>query len=390
LVIVGVESLVRRALAATTGTLLIGTLFLAGPALSGEHYVPEPVEFELSAPPGGLGEPGGREAFVSDPLHAPERFNLVGFTWDGEAEPAISVRVSEDGELWEDWTTVPTHADGAPDPARPEPGPSGAEDGASAPVWAGQAEYVQYRLSRRPPDLRLEFVNSTGTATAADRVETAARSLVNDGVLVVAGLAAAEAGDSAPDMVSRERWGAEDCAPRRQPDTGKVKAAFVHHTVTANSYTRSEARSMVLGICRYHRNTLGWDDIGYNFLVDRFGTLYEGRAGGIGRAVVGAQTQGFNNQSTGIANLGTYGSHRQSGRGIRAMARLIRWKLPLHGQPTKGRTTLISQGGEHNPYRRGQAVTLKRISGHRDGSMTECPGNRLYGQLRDLRGRLRG
>src|SRR3712207_9515320 len=102
--------------------------------------------------------------------------------------------------------------------------------------------------------------------------------------------------------------------------------AFVHHTVTANEYAPEDSREMVLGICRYHRNSNGWDDIGYNFLVDKYGVIYEGRAGGIDKAVMGAQAQGYNSQTTGISNIGKFSDVPQSNEALRAMARLIRWK----------------------------------------------------------------
>ncbi len=145
---------------------------------------------------------------------------------------------------------------------------------------------------------------------------------------------------------------------------------------------------MVLGICRYHRNVNGWDDIGYNFLVDRFGRVIKGRAGGSGKAVVGAHTQGFNSQSTGVAALGTHTSHRLSKAGRRGLVRVLRWKLEHHGAARSGKARLISAGGDGNRYPKGRAVDFKRVSGHRDANLTECPGDRLYHQLRRIRERV--
>jgi hypothetical protein len=164
-----------------------------------------------------------------------------------------------------------------------------------------------------------------------------------------------------------------------------VKTAFIHHTVNANDYTRSEAPDVVLAICRFHRDTNKWNDIGYNFLVDRFGTIYEGRAGGIDKPVVGAQAQGYNAQSTGIANIGTFSTVQQTPEALRAMARLIQWKLPLEGVPTTGTTTLVSAGGSENRYPSGTRLTRDRIIGHRDTGATTCPGDALYAQLPELR-----
>ena len=166
---------------------------------------------------------------------------------------------------------------------------------------------------------------------------------------------------------------------------GRVDLAFVHHTVTANEYTPEDSRTMVLGVCRFHRNSNGWNDIGYNFLVDKYGQLFEGRAGGIDKAVVGAQAQGFNSVSTGISNLGTYSDVPQSDLALDAMARLLAWKLPLHGAPVEGDVTVTSAGGSSSRYPAGRQVNFERISGHRDGNSTACPGDQLYAQLPRLR-----
>ena len=143
----------------------------------------------------------------------------------------------------------------------------------------------------------------------------------------------------------------------------------------------------MLGICRYHRDSNRWNDIGYNFLVDQYGQVFEGRAGGVDQAIVGAQAQGYNSHSTGIACLGTFSSVAHGEAGMDALARLIGWKLSLHGVPVQGQVTITSAGGSANRYRSGTPVVFERVSGHRDGNNTSCPGEVLYGQLADLRNR---
>ena len=376
---------VRRGLILLGAITLLAALVVAAPALSVKRYRPEPVHFEMQAPRQSLGARTA-SAFVSDEVRAPKRFNVVGFRWDGGAEPAIAVRVRKEGEAWSDWTSVPAHSDGAPDPEAPE----ASAGGVSEPVWAGEADYLQYRLSNRPPGLRLHFINTTGTATSFDRIETGLRAGVNQGLVTLANLTTASAGPRKPGIVSRRRWGAGDCRPRMGASHGRVKVAFVHHTVSANAYTRSQAKSMVLGICRYHRNVNGWSDIGYNFLVDRFGRIFEGRRGGPRRAVVGAHAEGFNAQSTGVAALGTFGSQRLPGPAVDQLAQLIRWKLKQHGTGTAGHPRLTSAGGSTNRYRAGKRVRFKRVSGHRDASATACPGGALYRQLPAVRRRVQG
>src|SRR5206468_2684693 len=168
---------------------------------------------------------------------------------------------------------------------------------------------------------------------------------------------------------------------------GEVRLAFVHHTVNNNDYQPQDSAGIVLAMARYHRDHNGWNDLGYNFVVDKYGQVFEGRAGGIDQPIVGAQAQGYNSVSTGVANIGTYTAVAQTPEALDAQAKLIAWKLAIHGAPTDGEIVVTSRGGELNRYPNGAAVTLNRISGHRDGDSTECPGDALYAQLPDLRAR---
>ena len=178
----------------------------------------------------------------------------------------------------------------------------------------------------------------------------------------------------------RLSWGADESI-RRGPPTyaSAVRFAIVHHTAGRNDYSRAEAAAIVKGIQLFHVQGNGWNDIGYNFLVDRFGTIYEGRFGGIDRNVVGAHALGFNTGSVGIALLGTYGDTKPSAAAQDAIARLIAWRLDLaHVDPTS-LLTFISGGSER--YANGIPVLLSAVSGHRDTGLTECPGNALYSRL---------
>ncbi|MDX3802423.1 N-acetylmuramoyl-L-alanine amidase [Streptomyces sp. AK04-3B] len=187
-----------------------------------------------------------------------------------------------------------------------------------------------------------------------------------------------------PSIVTRRGWGAdENLRESGFRYTTKVKAAFVHHTASGNSYSCSQAPSVIRGIYRYHVRSMGWRDIGYNFLVDKCGRIYEGRAGGVAKPVLGAHTLGFNSNSMGIAVLGTFTSAKPNSATVNAVARLTAWKLGLFGANPKGKTYLTSGGG--NLYAKGRSVRLNVISGHRDGFATECPGKQLYGKLGSAR-----
>ncbi|WP_326697847.1 N-acetylmuramoyl-L-alanine amidase [Streptomyces sp. NBC_01754] len=183
-----------------------------------------------------------------------------------------------------------------------------------------------------------------------------------------------------PRIVTRKGWGADESLRERSfAYTSTLKAAFVHHSATGNDYTCAQAPSVLRGIYRYHVESSGWRDFGYNFAIDKCGTVYEGRAGGVTKAVLGAHTAGFNSDTMGIAVLGTFDSEAPPAAAVNAIARLTAWKLGLYGRDPEGKVSLVSGGG--GTYAKGAQAGLHVISGHRDGFATECPGMRLYNKL---------
>ncbi|HKG62777.1 MAG TPA: peptidoglycan recognition protein [Solirubrobacteraceae bacterium] len=306
-------------------------------------------------------------------LRAPRRFDLIGLRWARGSRAEAQVRARRRGGRWTQWAALHEMGDHGPDGARAVAG--------TDPAFVGAADEFQLRLRGNPRALRARFVRALPAATVARRVGERLRRRARTSVRP-----RQVAGPSVR-VITRSEWGGDSVPPRAAADYGTVEAAFVHHTVTTNDYAPEDSAGIVLGIARYHRDSNGWNDLGYNFLVDKYGQVFEGRAGGIDAPVIGAQAQGYNSVSTGVALLGTHTGVVASEPAMEALARLIGWKLALHGVPVQGQVTVTSAGGESNRYRAGTPVTLERISGHRDGDSTSCPGNLLYGQLADLRAR---
>lgn len=354
--------LTRRRLLAT-GAIAGAAVVLPGSGSTGTLWARarrRPESFTMDVP--GRAFAGGRRTGV---LRAPRRFELLGVRGAGVRGAGLEVRARRRGGAWSRWAPLEVARHG-PDGRGPL--------AASEPVWTGPADELQLRARRPLGGVTLSFVAVPAAvrAAAASRTARAAARASQAGV---------------PPIIGRDVWEAGRCPPRAAPSYGEVQLAFIHHTVSANEYAIEDAAGIVLSICKYHRDSNGWNDLGYNFVVDRFGQIFEGRAGGIDKAVIGAQAEGYNRLSTGIANLGTFTDVPQSDAALDAMARLVAWKLAVHGVPATGQVTVTSGGGRTNRFPNGTPVTFERISGHRDGCSTACPGNALYAQLPDLRAR---
>jgi hypothetical protein len=306
---------------------------------------------------------------TSPVLRAPRRFDLIGLRWARGSRAEAQVRARRSGGRWTEWAALHVAGDHAPD--------DGGVPAGTDPAFVGAADEFQLRVRGAPLALRARFVRALPTATLARRVGRRLRRRART--------SRSPQVATPPAIITRAEWGAESVPPREPPLYGEVQLAFVHHTVTANDYGPEDSAGIVLGIARFHRNSNGWNDIGYNFLVDKYGQVFEGRAGGIDQPIVGAQAQGWNSVSTGVSCLGTFTSVAQTPAGMDALARLIGWKLSVHAVPTNGTITVTSAGGETNRYPSGTPVTFERISGHRNGNNTSCPGDTLYAQLAELR-----
>lgn len=358
------------------------------------------------------GEPGlaaaGRGLTERD-VHA---FSMVGVVWDdvnAELHGTAQVRTRATGTgRWSGWQDLETHnAEHSPDPGTAERD-SGATRGSTAPLWVGDSDGVEVRVNPEAPDTRdasatpvplpaglhLELVDpgkdprelpATGAAGAdrtAQQGAAALPALSRSATDAAAGYApgAKPYIGPRPRIITRKGWGADEKIREKAfAYTKTVKAAFIHHSATGNNYTCAQAPSVLRGIYRYHVKSNGWRDIGYNFAVDKCGNIYEGRAGGVTKAVMGAHTLGFNTNTTGIAVLGTFSNSNPPAAAVNAVAKLTAWKLGLFGANPKGKATLVSGGS--NKYKKGKKVKLNVISGHRDGFATECPGARLYKKL---------
>jgi flagellar hook assembly protein FlgD len=286
-------------------------------------------------------------------------FDLVGLHWKGSGTVWFQT-LSSTGS-WSGWRAAAPEPEDSPD--------LGSEEAASrrgwkfgSPYWTGRATSIRYRLEGRVSRLRAYFIwTDPGGRPARMPTPLAARA-------------------AQPTIVTRSEWGADESIVRAPPYYAPaVHFAVVHHTAGTNSYSASESAAIVRGIERYHVLANGWNDIGYNFLVDKYGQVFEGRGGGIARNVVGAHAQGFNTGSTGVAVLGTYESQKVSPAARVALVKLLAWRLDVAHVDPLSRLRWVSGGNAKYPA--GTTVSLRAVSGHRDTGPTSCPGSSLYAQL---------
>jgi hypothetical protein len=313
-------------------------------------------------------------------LRASRRFSMVGLRW-ASARAIVSgeLRAQRTDGSWTEWMElegqvgadgVVRGADGAEAQAGERRSARAGLLGSTEPLWTGPARRLQIRLtSPRPRGLRAAFVDVTGTIP---RVQARAAARRQD--------------DGLAGIQPRAAWDPNnECAPRGTPDLGSVQGVVVHHTVGTNDYAQTQVPAIILGICKFHRNGNGWNDIGYNLLVDRFGGAWEGRAGGLTQAVVGAQAQGFNAVTSGISMLGNFQVVAPSSEQLATVGRVAAWRLAVAGVPRTGTVELTSAGGSLARYGSGKVATLPRVMGHRDVGQTECPGNLAYPLLDRVR-----
>lgn len=332
---------------------------------------------------------GATEELATGPVRTKD-FNLVSVQWNGDPEADVDVQVrvrTDDG--WSGWQTLEVE-DSGPDPGTKEAARA-AEKGSTTPLWvSGGANAVDVRVSV-PADAK--------TPDGDPAVEDVRTSLIDPKASVgtqtaSAPAASARAASSMPGVITRDQWGADEslrlakCASPSYTSTPKV--AFVHHTAGSNTYTAAESAAIVRGIYYQHTVVQGWCDIGYNFLVDKYGQIFEGRFGGMDKAVLGAHAGGFNAGSFGVSVLGNYETAKPTPAITEALARVISWKFSLSQTDPTGKAVLTSAGigGTNIRHPAGAQVTLNAISGHRDVGATACPGANLYSQLPALRTRV--
>lgn len=302
-----------------------------------------------------------------------EDFRMLAVTWRGALEATVRVRTRRRG-TWSSWQVLRPMEDG-PDPSTGEgiPGRRGVH-----PLWTGRCDGVEVRVTgdRRPDGLRLVLIDPG--RLPRDERDTAA---------VPAQRPSRKRRGRAPrpELRSRRDWGADERLNTDDPVMCRtIQQVHVHHTASGNDYSRSDVPGLIRGFHAYHTRSLGWSDLGYNFLVDRFGRTWVGRAGGPGRPVRGAHTLGFNHTSVGVAVIGNFENRRVPDRVVTALVRLAAWKLDAYGRRPRGKARVYSKGSDRYPK---GWVRLKVIDGHRDTNATACPGEELYARLPEVRER---
>jgi len=305
-------------------------------------------------------------------------YATVGVTWApgtrvAEDQIKIQVRTLKQG-AWSGWQTAAYHDDHGPDAG--EQGGRAERPGTDA-VVIGDVDQVQMRVQTKgitaPADLELAVIDP-GTTKVVEQPAAIDTSRLHEPASGSDLKLTAMQTSPKPFIFSRAQWGAnESLRDKSSLRYGTIKTGFIHHTVNANSYTPEQVPALIRGIYAYHTQSRGWSDIGYNFLVDRFGRIWEGRYGGVDRPVVGAHTLGYNEYSFAMSAIGNYDITEPPTAVLNAYAKLFAWKLSLYD--IKADATHLYVKDRY----------LNAINGHRDVGQTACPGKYLYAKIPAIR-----
>ncbi|MFE9787567.1 N-acetylmuramoyl-L-alanine amidase [Nocardia salmonicida] len=304
-------------------------------------------------------------------------FSMVALTARDLANTTTKLRARQLDGNWGPWYSADPVDTRATDQT-PADAPTGTE-----PIYVGETTAVQMLVTRKPaagPDHDPAHLTEAALkAVLINPGRAAIDAALND-------VAAALPGGG-PKVITRAQWGADESIRCQEPtyDDG-VGGITVHHTAGRNEYSRSESAGIVRAIYAYHAETLGWCDIGYNALVDQYGQIFEGRYGGLDRAVQGAHAGGFNENTAGVALMGNYENEDPSDEALNAIGKFIGWRAKLAGINPKGTTTMYSEGTEFTPYEYDEAVDLPVVFAHRDVGNTDCPGDAAYALMDRIRG----
>lgn len=315
-------------------------------------------------------------------LSREQPFSMVALTAPDLAGTTVMVRAEQPDGGWGRWYEA-SPIDGA-DGAAPG-NPTGTD-----PIYVGNTTAVQVLVTREPrrnsgggpettpaaaggaqppPDLTAILIDP-GRGAVDDQLENIAAALPDGG----------------PRVITRNQWGADESIRCQEPtyDNG-LGGITIHHTAGRNDYSRAESAGIVRAIYTYHSQTLGWCDIGYNALVDKYGQIFEGRYGGLDQPVQGAHAGGFNENTSGVAIMGDYQVEQPTDASIEATGRFVGWRARIAGLDPRGHTTMYSEGTEFTPYALGEEVQLPIVFAHRDVGNTSCPGDAAYAQMDRIR-----
>jgi hypothetical protein len=365
---VGLAGLPVSAPAATAsaGTMHSTIITLTGDGAAATSAIGSGTRALRSAP--ATAKPGWSASLAVDP-----GTEAVAASWTGSPTGEVDVR-GHGADGWSDWQLLQ---------ADPADGPDDSVRDAGGMAWFGRSGIDQVEVKvveGNLADLQVQAMRyeEPEAPTGLTRGATADAAVAQPAILPRT-------------LYTSKGWATKNsgCASGPTYASGGLKLAIVHHTVNANDYSEADVPAMLASIYAYHTGTNGWCDIAYNFIVDRFGRVWEGRSGGIDKAVIGGHAQGFNTGTMGVSFLGQFepGASPAVGRptaaALAAAGRVIGWKLSLFGTPATGQVTVTSGGSNRWPA--GKSVTLNRISGHRDVGYTACPGQYLYDELGTIR-----